>query len=685
MASWAGAADVETPQVARRPRHRPSARAAVYAKARPFGGVVWIVVLAVLLAGIVAVNVAVLQLNLRLDELGRERVQLRADTQRLSSQLSSASANARIESQARTQARARPCRPGVDLPRAAGAVAAMNERRSNRRIRLLLGVFALVFAGTLARAVWLQGVQASTLEQMASRQHQATTEIPAGRGTIYDRTGEPLAIGEEATTIYADPRSVKEPRKVALAVAKTLGLDAEKLYPLLSDHSRHFVYVKRKADPAKAAELEKLKLPGLGFYAEELRYYPQRGVAAHVLGYAGIDNKGLEGLERSLDKSLIGKPGSQTTVTDPTGRVIDVVSTKPERAGDDVYLTIDHRIQANAETILRETVKRWGAKGGTAIVLDPRSGGVLAMAVAPGFDANAFGTASADRRRNRAVTDVYEPGSTFKVVTVAAALSEKIVTPTTPFTLAYLDPRRRPDHPRARAATDTADDGRADPLAVVERRHDHARPDARTHARRELDLAVRVRQVDRSRCPGRVARPLAELLVRIDDRERPDRAGHRRHTDPDGDCLRHDRERRRHAHAAPRRAHRRRADEQQPGRRVISKTVSAQMMAMLRDVVSAEGGTGAAAKVPGYTVAGKTGTAAKPVPGGYSTSRYVASFVGVVPAKDPRLVVLVQIDEPRGAIWGGVVAAPAFSEIARSSLVELEVAPDATPDATATR
>ncbi len=311
----------------------------------------------------------------------------------------------------------------------------MNERRSNRRIRLLLGVFALVFAGTLGRAVWLQGVQASTLEQMASRQHQATTEIPAGRGTIFDRTGEPLAIGEQATTIYADPRSVKQPRRVALAAAKALGLNAETLYPLLADHSRHFVYVKRKADPAKAAELEKLKLPGLGFYAEELRYYPQRSVAAHVLGYAGIDNKGLEGLERSLDKSLIGKPGTETTVTDPAGRLIDVISTKPERAGDDVFLTIDHRIQANAEQVLRETVTKWGAKGGTAIVLDPRNGDVLAMAVAPGFNANAFGSASADRRRNRAVTDVYEPGSTFKVVTVAAALSEKLVTPTTAFTL----------------------------------------------------------------------------------------------------------------------------------------------------------------------------------------------------------------------------------------------------------
>ena len=222
---------------------------------------------------------------------------------------------------------------------------------------------------------------------------------------------------------------MKDPRRVALAAAKALGVDAEKLYPVLADRSNHFVYVKRKADPAKAAALEKLNLPGLGFYAEELRYYPQRGVAAHVLGYAGIDNDGLEGLERSLDKALVGKPGSQTTVRDPSGRVIDVIATKPERAGDDVFLTIDHRIQSTAEIVLRDTVRKWGAKGGSAVVLDPRTGGVLAMAVAPGFDANKFGSTPASKRRNRVVTDAYEPGSTFKVVTVAAALSEKIVSP----------------------------------------------------------------------------------------------------------------------------------------------------------------------------------------------------------------------------------------------------------------
>jgi cell division protein FtsI/penicillin-binding protein 2 len=552
----------------------------------------------------------------------------------------------------------------------------LNQRLSNRRIRLLLGVFVLVFAATLGRAVWLQGVRASTLERMAVQQQEATTEIPAGRGTIFDRSGEPLAIGEQATTVYADPRRVKNPRRVALAAAKALGVDAERLYPLLADRSRHFVYVKRKADPAQAAELERQDLAGLGFYAEELRYYPQRSVAAHLIGYAGLDNDGLEGLERSLDGTLRGRPGSQTTVIDPAGRVIDVVSTRPERPGADVFLTLDRRIQANAESILRETVKRWGAKGGNAIVLDPRTGGVLAMAVAPSYDANAFGSASPARRRNRAVTDVYEPGSTFKVVTVAAALSEKIVTPTTPFTL--------PSSIRV-----------ADRII-----HEHEpRPTRRMTVAQILSQSSNVGTIT-----------LAQMLARTRVESWIDRFGFGKRTGVDapgespgllpsywsgstignvpiGQGIGVTPIQMATAYAAianggvmrgpylVERVGKRWLDHGK-GRRVISKTVSAQMMAMLRDVVSAEGGTGAAAAVPGYTVAGKTGTAAKPIPGGYSTTKYVASFVGVVPAKDPRLVVLVSIDEPRGAIWGGVVAAPAFAEIARSSLVELEVAPD---------
>jgi cell division protein FtsI (penicillin-binding protein 3) len=561
----------------------------------------------------------------------------------------------------------------------------MTERLSNRRIRLLLGLFVLVFAATLGRAVWLQGVQGATLERMAARQHEATTEIPAGRGTIFDRTGEPLAIGEQATTVYADPRRVSSPRRVALAAAKILGLDAEQLYPLLADRSRHFVYVKRKADPAKAAELERLKLAGLGFYAEELRYYPQRGVAAHVVGYAGLDNQGLEGLERSLDRTLRGRPGSQTTVTDPAGRVIDVVSNRPERPGADVFLTLDRRIQAKAESVLRETVRRWGAKGGNAIVLDPTTGAVLAMAVAPSFDANRFSSASAARRRNRAVTDVYEPGSTFKVVTVAAALSEKLVTPTTPFTL--------------QTSIRVAD-------RII---HEHEpRPTRRMTVAQILSQSSNVGtitlalQLGRARVENWIGRFGFGRLPGVDAPGESSGllpsywSGSTIGNVPIGQGIGVTPIQMAAAYAAianggvmrePYLVERigKQWQNRGKGRRVLSKTVSAQTMAMLRDVVSAEGGTGAAAAVPGYTVAGKTGTAAKPVPGGYSTSKYVASFVGVVPAKDPRLVVLVSIDEPRGAIWGGVVAAPAFAEIARSSLVELEVAPDATPDATVAR
>ncbi len=553
----------------------------------------------------------------------------------------------------------------------------MTLRSSNRRIRLLLALSVLVFAGTLARAVWLQGVQAGTLERMALRQHRQTIEIPAGRGTIFDRKGEPLAIGEQATTVYADPRQVVDPRRVAIAAAKALDLDANALYEQLADRARHFVYVKRKADPARAAALERQALPGLGFYTEELRTYPQGGVAAHVLGFAGVDNKGLEGLERSLDGSLAGKPGSETIVKDPLGRSIDVIGTRPEQPGKDVFLTIDHRLQAHAEEVLRETVRTSRAKAGTAIVLDPLTGAVLAMATAPGFDLNHFGKASADKRRNRAVTDTYEPGSTFKVVTVSAALSEKLVSPKTPFTL--------------EASIQVAD-------RVI---HEHE-----PRATQRMTVAQILSQ---SSNVGTIT--LAQLLGQTRLIDWIDRFGFGRGSGIDypgesrgllptywsgstignvpigqGIAVTPIQMAAAYAAIANRGVLRTpyvvdridgKRPKRGPGRRVVSRTVAAQMMAMLRDVVSAEGGTGALAGVSGYTVAGKTGTAAKPVPGGYSTSRYVASFVGVVPAKKPRLVVLVSIDEPKTAIWGGVVAAPAFSRIAQYGLQELEVAPDA--------
>ncbi len=555
----------------------------------------------------------------------------------------------------------------------------MTLRSSNRRIRLLLALFVLVFAGTLARAVWLQAVQAGTLEEMASRQHRETIAIPAGRGTIFDRTGEPLAIGEQTTTVYADPRQIKDPVRVAAAAAQVLGVDANKLATELADKTRHFVYVKRKANPAKAAKLERQGLIGLGFYAEELRTYPQRSVAAQVLGFAGVDNKGLEGLEGSLDRALAGRPGSETIVKDPLGRAIDVIATKPEEEGDDVFLTIDHAMQAKAEDVLRETVRSSGAKAGTAVVLDPSTGAVLAMATAPTYDLNAFATAPADRRRNRAVTDTYEPGSTFKLVTVAGVLSEQLVTPSTPFTLA--------------SSIQVAD-------RVI---HEHApRPTQRMTVAQILSQSSNVGTVTLAQLLGQqrlsdwIGRFGFGLKTGIDY---PGESagilpsfwsGSTIGNVPIGQGIAVTPIQMAAAYAALANGgilHQPylvdRIGGMKPAhaksKRIVSRVVSAQVMTMLRDVVSAEGGTGAAAAIPGYTVAGKTGTAAKPEPGGYSTSRYVASFVGIVPAKDPRLVVLVLIDEPRTAIWGGVVAAPAFSKIAQFGLQELEVPPDAVP------
>ncbi len=312
----------------------------------------------------------------------------------------------------------------------------MKPAATNRRITLLAAAFLLLLGAAFARAVWIQVVKGPQYAAMALRQHRETIIVPASRGTIVDRNGEPLAIGRMATTVYANPRQVTNARDLTLAAGKQLGIDPSVLYPTLVDRSKGFVYVARKADPRKAKILQALDFAGLGFYPEELRFYPQGPVAAQILGYAGLDNKGLEGLERSLEGSLAGQPGSQTIVKDPFGRALDVVETKPETPGRSVRLTIDRETQANAEEVLQDTVRRWGARAATAVVMNPHTGEVLAMATAPRFNANRFSTTRADRRRNRAVTDTYEPGSTFKLVTIAAGLQEKTITPRTSFRLA---------------------------------------------------------------------------------------------------------------------------------------------------------------------------------------------------------------------------------------------------------
>jgi cell division protein FtsI (penicillin-binding protein 3) len=551
-------------------------------------------------------------------------------------------------------------------------------RLANRRIRFLLVVFALAFAAMLGRAVWLQAVQAGTLSRLATEQHDSTVTLPAGRGAIVDRNGLQLAIGREATTVFANPRQVADPRAAALAAGKDLNLDPEKLYPKLADRSRGFVFLARKADPERARKLKERGITGIFFTSEERRAYPQGRIAAQVLGYAGLDNRGLAGLELQLDRPLSGSAGHERFIRDPTGRSIDVVDSKPARDGDDVVLTLDHTIQSHAESVLQRTVSNWGAKAGSAIVLDPRNGEILAMAVVPGFDANRYGLAPRDLQRNRAVTDTYEPGSTFKVVTIAAALSTGVVAPGTAFTLPY-------------------------EIEVADRKiHD-------SHERETQRMTV-AEILSRSSNVGTVT--VAQMLGQSRLARWIERFGFGRKTGVDfpgetrgivlpvekwsgstignvpiGQGIAVTPVQMAAAYGAVAnggvwvRPHlvKRVGTRGAPGaerRRIVERPVASQVMAMMQDVVNEAGGTGALARLEGYSVAGKTGTASKPEQGGYSDSRYVASFVGVVPASAPRLVVLVSVDEPRGAIWGGVVAAPAFQEIARYALQYLEIPPD---------
>jgi cell division protein FtsI (penicillin-binding protein 3) len=563
----------------------------------------------------------------------------------------------------------------------------MRPRLANRRIRLLLAVLTLVAVVTFGRAVWLQVVRAPALERLAAQQHHQTVTTPAGRGTIYDRMGVQLAIGEQATTVYADPRQIRNAQKVALEAGRALNLDPNSIYPQLLDKKQSFVYVERKADPERASALQRRGLAGLDFYPEERRFYPQHTVAAQVLGYAGVDNNGLAGLELGLDRNLAGRPGKETIVRDPFGRTIDVVSSTPEQPGRDVFLTLDHTLQAKVESVLRLTVAKWAALDGTAIVLDPRTGGILAMAVAPGFDANDFSHVPSSMQRNRAVTDTYEPGSTFKVVTYAAALTDGVVNPNSSLTL-------------------------PPSIKVADREIDEAEP-------RPTETMTVAEMLARSSNVGTVM--LAQLLGSKRLSAWITRFGFGRPTGIDfpgespGIVL--PRERwsgstignvpigqgiavtpiqmaalygalaNRGVWVQPHLVERVRGRhlKRPTRRRVLSAAVSRELISMLQGVVS--GGTGEEAAVPGYLVAGKTGTAAKPDPsGGYSDTRYVASFVGIVPASSPRLVVLVSINEPHGQIFGGLVAAPAFRDIARFALQYLEVPPDDTatlPTATA--
>jgi cell division protein FtsI/penicillin-binding protein 2 len=552
----------------------------------------------------------------------------------------------------------------------------LKTRVVNSRLRLLLLIIVLTFAVLGARAAWIQTVRASSLAAMAQTQARKPIVLPAGRGTIYDRMGNPLAIGQQAVDVDADPMQIADPRREARIAAKVLGIPFKPLYRQLSDRSRGFVYVQRKAPPKVAAALEKRHLVGFTFAPDQKRVYPQGTVAAPVLGYAGTDNTGLSGLELQLNKELEGTPGSATLVRDALGQSVNTIQQRPARDGRDVFLTLDSHIQANAEQVLQQTVQEWHAKDATAIVLDPHTGAILAMAQEPGYNANASAATAHDLTIDHGVTDVFEPGSVFKVVTIGGALSQHDITPNTAF--------------RVPGSLQVAD-------RVIH--------DAEPHGLETLKVKQILQRSSNIGTDLIAERYLGESGLRkwmtrfgFGRQTGIDYPGESRGilpsywsgstigTVPIGQGVSVTGIQLASAYAAianggewiqphlvdhvagrpPARPKR---------RRILAPGVDYQLRTMLRGVVSDQG-TAELAAIPGYAVAGKTGTAQKPGPNGYIPGAYVATFVGMVPASRPRLLVLVTIDEPHGGIYGGIVAAPAFEQIASFDLQYLEVPPD---------
>jgi len=563
----------------------------------------------------------------------------------------------------------------------------IRDKRANRRLGLLAALLALGLGGILARAFWLQVVDAPRLAALARSEHDGPAEaIPAIRGTIFDATGVPLAIGEQETTIVADPQQVENPRGIALAAHALLGVDANALYPQLLNKKSQFVYVERFADPSSAARFLRRGFLGISSYPDERRSYPEGTVGAQVVGYAGVDDTGLGGLELAYNASLAGRAGSQTVVRDPNGRVLEVLDSRPPQEGADLFTSLDHTIQAEAEGVLRKTVKEWGAKDATAIVLDPRTGGILAMAQTPVYNDNDTPEVPTADQTNRAVTDTYEPGSTFKLVTITGALSEGLVTPSTRFTLPY----ELRYGPCEQCTVSDADFRPTETLSVAQILSQSSNVGAVTIAKMLGGQALQdwiqkfgfgsPTGID---FPGESAGfvlPVAHWSETTIGNV------------PIGQGISVTPIQMASVYAAvanggvwiqPHLVERvgSRAPQAWRHRRLMSPAVDAEVKTMLTGVVADPGATGNEAKIPGYSVAGKTGTAQVSNGHGYSKTDFTASFVGMVPASNPRLVVLVKIDDPRGSIYGGTVAAPAFREIAKFDLQYLEVPPDQPPDA----
>ena len=549
-----------------------------------------------------------------------------------------------------------------------------------QRLIALLVVAIVAMGGIVVRLALLQVRESGTYAELGSTQRVRTEPLPAVRGDILDRDGVPMALTLGASDVYANPALVTDPLGEAEQIAPILGVPTRTVREDLASTGT-FAYVQRQVDASVAAQLEDLHLPGIGFLPVAKRYYPAGPVASQVLGFVNVDGVGTTGLERQYDPQLAGFAGERTIEVSAQGQEIaggkQVVSQPQE--GSDVVLTIDRDLQFQSQQYLRAAVLSNDAKGGTIVVMDPRTGDIYAMATYPWFDPNAFASSDPSRFVNRAVTDTWEPGSVNKTITAAAALETGSVTPTDTF---HVPGTRQVDgytiHDAEPHGVETMTLGDiiahssnvgaslvADRIGNEGMQQMFARfgfgsptgvgfpgeaaglmpaPDqwtALTRATVSFGAGVAVTPLQMASVYATIANGGTWVQPRLVD------------ATIGADGVRHD---------APAGA----------THRVVRRSTARMLTRMLAYVV--QDGTGVGAQIAGYQVAGKTGTAKKVDEAGRYVHRYVASFIGFLPARSPRVVVAVIIDEP-ATVYGGIAAAPVFQQVARYAIQRLGIEP----------
>ena len=564
---------------------------------------------------------------------------------------------------------------------AAGVVDWREVLRS--RLVVCAGLFVLWTVSIEARLVYLQVIEHGDMMARANRQQLRTVKLPAKRGEIVDRTGRVLAYSVDADTIAADPTEVDDPEMVARRVCAALDHCTSSQREVMAERlssRQQFAYLARQVSADEARRVKDLDLPGVAFYKESRRYYPKKDLAAHVLGYVGVDNVGLAGLESTFDARIRGREGKMLLQTDARRRAMSSREERLPTAGDGLELTLDEYLQFIADRELRRGVAENGASGGTAVILQPDTGEILALANWPTFNPNAFNASEVVARRNRAVQDLYEPGSTFKIVTASAAIEEGLIRTTDQIDCS-------PGHITfgSRVIRDTHEYGVLPFIDVI----------AKSSNVGAIKVGMRVGSNRLSQYVSRFGfgQTLAsdfrgENAGMVYSPERLDASalasvsmGYQVGVTPlqmaaavaavanGGELV--------EPHVV--RAFVRNGHREEVPRNVVRRAIAPETAAIVTEVMEAvvERGTAKSfAQIEGYTVAGKTGTASKIVNGHYSKSDYNASFVGFVPSRKPAVAIVVVIDSPHaGSYYGAVVSAPVFKRIAEATLRHLGIGP----------